>query len=583
MGLNYALLNGASGLRATQTAINTVSHNLANSETPGYSRQRVLTSSQAGEIRNARRGGRGAQIENISRVHDRYVNEQARRDRNLLGFFTSRERALYTLESIYSEDIAPSINSGFDSFFNSLRDLTRDPANRGARSQFLAGTQEIVDVFTNVHEDLRQIQLNIDQDIIGRVEQINHLTSYIAQLNEQVVVANDASMDFEDKRDEAIRQLSDLVSITVVPQASGTIGIHLNGVGTLVQDHLHGELTSLPDTSNRRLIQIGFVGIGATTSRNITELVDEGELGGLLVLRDQNVESLLVEVNSLAQSFANSINAQHEAGFDLNGNPGEPLLLFEDPHGDPASNIRVNQEILDNPDLVAIAASNLVDLDGNISGSPGDALNGIAITELQYLTRSETISYSSVAALPNYTGASEIVGNYNGALGNTHIRLTTINGGAPNATRFRVDGVDFTHPNFEGPSGANGQGYTLAEVNTFLSNPSQFSGVQISLPDDGSTFLPNEVLNVTLSDTSFNRRVAETLQTVGQLSASNIQQVDVYSTRLEQSERLQESVVGVSIDEELLDLTRFEKQFQANGKVIQTVNMLMDSVLELVR
>jgi flagellar hook-associated protein 1 FlgK len=117
MGLNYALLNGASGLRTTQTAINTVSHNISNSETEGYSRQRVRSGSQPAEYGDPRRGGRGARIESISRASDRFVNEQVRRDRTLLGFFTSRERALYALESVYSEDIAPSINSGFDSFF----------------------------------------------------------------------------------------------------------------------------------------------------------------------------------------------------------------------------------------------------------------------------------------------------------------------------------------------------------------------------------------------------------------------------------------------------------------------------------
>lgn len=320
MGLNYALLNGASGLRATQTAINTVSHNLANSETQGYSRQRVKMSSQAAEFGDPRRGGRGASLESISRVNDRFVSEQVRRDRTLLGFFASRERALYTLESIYSEDIAPSINEGFDQFFNSLRDLTRDPANRGARAHFVAGAESIADTLNAVHEDLRRLQLDIDQDITGRVDEINQLTTYIAQLNEEVVAAGASSMDFEDKRDEAIRRLSELVPITVLPQDSGTVNVQLNGVGTLVQDHLSASIEALPDPQDRRLVKLEFTGVGGSNKRDITDRIDRGELGGLTELRDVTIGGLINDVNTLSQSFADAVNAQHRAGFDLNGN-----------------------------------------------------------------------------------------------------------------------------------------------------------------------------------------------------------------------------------------------------------------------
>jgi flagellar hook-associated protein 1 FlgK len=297
MGLNYALLNGASGLRATQTAINTVSHNLANSETKGYSRQRVSMSSQAAEFGDPRRGGRGASIESINRVNDRFVSEQVRRDRTLLGFFTSRERALYTLESIYSEDVAPSVNEGFDNLFNSLRDLTRDPANRGARSHFIGGAEGIAQSLNFMFNDLRKLQLDVDQDIIGRVDEINEISAYIAQLNEQVVAAGAASMDFEDKRDEAVRRLSELVPITVLPQESGTINVQLNGVGTLVQDHLAANIEALPDPSNRRLLTLEFTGVGGSNQRDITANLDRGELGGLLQLRDETLGGLLNEAN----------------------------------------------------------------------------------------------------------------------------------------------------------------------------------------------------------------------------------------------------------------------------------------------
>ena len=579
MGLNYALLNGASGLRATQTAINTVSHNLANSETRGYSRQRVTMSSQAAEFGDPRRGGRGATLENINRVNDRFVSEQVRRDRTLLGFFTSRERALYTLESIYSEDIAPSINEGFDHFFNSLRDLTRDPSNRGARAHFIAGAEGIADTLNAVHEDMRKLQLDIDQDITGRVDEINELTSYIAQLNEQVVAAGAASMDFEDKRDEAVRRLSELVPLTVLPQDSGTVNIQLNGVGTLVQDHLSAQITALPDPSNRRLITLEFTGVGGVNTRDITSRIDRGELGGLIELRDQTIAGLIDEANTLALSFAEAVNAQHRAGFDLNGDRGQDLFTFADPLGDPAANIQVNTAIKANSDLLAISESAQRDpvTGAVVGGVPGDALNGIAITELQYMVQD---AIAGVTSGSTYTGAVTVGGTYNGAFGNGVVDLEVINPGDPSVATFFFNGAPagVVFPNGFDNGGA---GYTVAELNAIL-NP---ANINLNFDTNGSTFTANDQVSVNLfqRDSTFNRKVAESLQHVGQTAAKNYQQTEIFSTRLGQSETLQESVSGVSIDEELLDLNRFEKQFAANGKVIQAVNELMDSVLNLVQ
>jgi flagellar hook-associated protein 1 FlgK len=505
------------------------------------------------------------------------VSEQVRRDRTLLGFFASRERALYTLESIYSEDIAPSINSGFDTFFNNLRDLTRDPANRGARAHFIAGTQEIVDVFNNVFQDLRKLQMDLDQDITARVDEINHLTSYIAQLNGEVVAAGAASMDFEDKRDEAVRRLSEIVPITVLPQDSGTVNIQLSGVGTLVQDHLTATLEGLPDPSDRRLVKVNFTGVGGSSTREITTRIDRGELGGLLQLRDQDIGSLINESNTLAQGFADAVNAQHQAGFDLNGDRGEALFTFADPAGDPASNIQINSNIVADSDLLAISQGALRDpVTGAVTaGVPGDAINGIAITELQYMTRT---AIASARGNSTYTGSIEVGGAYNGTAGTTTLSLEVVAGGDPSAVTYRVNS---TLAPFAADADNGGAGYSVADLNVELAA----YNVNLNLETNGSAFSVADQVEISLinRDSTFNRKVAETLQFVGKTAANNYEQGEIYSTRLSQSERLMESVSGVSLDEELLDLTRFEKQFAANGKVIQTVNELMDSVLELVR
>jgi flagellar hook-associated protein 1 FlgK len=165
-------------------------------------------------------------------------------------------------------------------------------------------------------------------------------------------------------------------------------------------------------------------------------------------------------------------------------------------------------------------------------------------------------------------------------LGNGVIDLQVVNAGDPSTATFFFNGAP---AGVAFPNGIDngGVGYTVAEINDIL-NPGNTS---LSFEENGSSFTAGDRVSVSLftNGATFNRRVAESLQKVGQVASHNYQQHDIYNTRLSQSETLLESVSGVSIDEELLDLNRYEKQFAANGKVIQAVNELMDSVLALVQ
>lgn len=491
MSLNYALLNGSSGLRASQTAITTVSHNISNSSTEGYTRQRVQFGAQPAAF-SGRRGGRGAQIESIDRVADRFANDQVRRDRTLLGYFNVRQKGLAVLESRFTDDSAPALNNAFDTFFNSLRDLTRDPSNKGARSGFVNGAQQLAATLRGSYDDFRQVQADIDRDIDEKVSKINSLTAQIAELNNQVLSAGDGAIDYMDQRDVAIRSLSELIPITVHPQKNKTVSVQLQGVGTLVQEHLSASLSTLqnpaPGAGNLLTVQYTPIGANASSLLDITAKVNQGELGGLLDLRDRVVGAQITRLNQITDTFMTAVNNGHQAGFDLRGNTGLPLFTLSPAGSDPAAGIVVNDTIVNDVSLLAIA------------GSKGNAVldaNGLPVLD---------------------------------ALGN---------------------------PTFTGASGDAINGMSLSDI--------QYAQ------------------QVALGGITINRGIAEMTQVVGQISADNFRQSDLYAVRLDQSEALRESISGVSTDDEMMDLTKFQKQFEANGKVIKTVSDLMDSVLQLVR
>lgn len=295
-----------------------------------------------------------------------------------------------------------------------------------------------------------------------------------------------------DQRDLAIRSLSELIPITVQEQTNKTVSVQLQNVGTLVQEHLSAKLSTLPNTAvgSGNLLTVQYTPIGAPSSSllDITAKVNQGELGGLLDLRDRVVGSQITQLNKITDAFMTSMNTAHTTGFDLKGNQGTDLFVLNPAGSDPASGITVNSAIMNDVSLLALSTSRgnpvldaagnpVLDAAGNptFTGAAGDASNGIAMTDLQY---------------------------------------------------------------FQNP---------------------------------------------VLGGITINRGIAEMTQVVGQISADNIRQSDLFTVRLDQSEALRESISGVSTDDEMMDLTRFQKQFEANGKVIKTVTDLMDTVLQLVR
>ncbi len=471
MGLNGAFHTSASGIRVSQNGLATVSHNIANADTEGYSRQRaeiagydpVRIGPNAGYI------GRGAYIERISRAEDRFLELQVMRDRTLSGYFEGRETTLAAVERLYVEATEPAIGAAIDDFFNAAREVTADASSFAARLEFIRSAEDTVTGFRTLDRDLRTLQAGLDDQLRAGIDEINALAAEIAELNARIVTAEAGeghANDFRDRRDQAIRDLSELVEIKTFPQRDGTVSVEITNGYSLVQADQAAHLEGIPrGPGPQGLIDIELVGINGSRL-DITGELTKGKMGGLLDVRDNVIQSDLDELDQLAFTFVEEVNNIHRQGFGLDGAGGRDLFVPLAGVQFAAANIAVEQDMVDDPRRVGAALDPAV--------APGDNRVLLQLADLQQARH---------AALGNAT---------------------------------------------------------------------------------------------------FNRRYAEMLHNVGQTARDNGRALDFHQLRKDQSEGLRESVEGVSIDDEMLDLTRFQKHFEANSRVVTTVNALLDTVLQLV-
>lgn len=470
MGLWQAFQSGASGLRVSQAGLATVGHNIANADSEGYSRQRITISPlDPLGLGGGNQLGRGAQLQSIRRVHDAFLELQVLGDRTRQGFHQSRAGVLSSIERLYTERSDPTVGGALDGFFNAARELSQDANNLGIRRAFIGSAQAVVDGFRTLDRDLRTAQRGIDDTLLDRLDRVNQLASSIAELNARVVateVGGGGANDLRDRRDQAIRELSDLVSVNVLPQKDGTVALEVAGSFALVQGDVAARLQGVPDAGNQGLHRVVLSGF-SNLQIDLTARLTQGEIGGLLNVRDQVIGTDLAELDQLAFTFVNEVNAAHQAGFGLDGVNGR--VLFQPLGGAQfaAANLALDPVVAADPNLVAAATA--------AGGLPGDNRNALALAALQ------------------------------------------------------------------------------------------------------------DVAHAALGGVSFNRRFAEVLHDVGRTAAENQQRLEVQRTKTQQSEALRESVEGVSIDDEMIDLTRFQKHFEANSRVITAVDRMLDSVLQLLQ
>ncbi len=320
---------GLTGLLSYQQAIATTGHNISNSGTEGYSRQRVEFSSNDAEFNGLGFSGRGVQVADISRVFDSFTVQQIRSYTSSSEQFAFYSRLAQQVDPILS-DSENNINAHLQRFFDSLSALAAEPASIPLRNQVMSEGRALTERFNDVTQRLNDIRSDLNQQTESLVRDINGITKQISDANLSVVEGisiggNREPNDIIDQRDRLLKDLSSLVDIQVVELDDGMVNVFLSNGSPLVvageNKSLGTELSAL-DTRN---LDVVLTNLGGNTV--ITERINGGQLGGLLRFREEVLDTAAHQVGLIAQGVAQTFNATHRFGMDVNGSLGTDLFV----------------------------------------------------------------------------------------------------------------------------------------------------------------------------------------------------------------------------------------------------------------
>ena len=552
-----ALSSAKLGLLAQQLAIEVTGQNIANVETEGYSRQDVTfeanTPRHAIKYGSMHQIGTGVRVAGIERAHDQFLFEQIMDEGDLTGSTEVKKEIFEQLEVLFNEGSGRSLNDALSSFFASVHDLATNARGLSERADLVSKAEHLASTFNQTGKQLYTIQRNIDSTIETEVVKINSLTTQIGKLNESIHANEPASQykanDLRDNRDRLVKELSKKIDIQLIEESDNQISLTLkDGTALLLKDQVFDLSTSI-NANNESFYDI-YIDSGSAT-KDITSTITGGELRGYLDMRDTEVESILDKMNILSASFIQEFNGIHRAGFGIDGSSG---LDFFSP-----LDVTVDHDV-DNTGTAVVSMTN---------ASP----TTVSVDEFEIaFTGSNAFTLNNLT-----TNASS--GTFTFTTGSTfNIKdgfAVTISG-----TALAGDKVTFS----VSEDAASG----MSVSSTITANTQKIAAGTTTNGDGGNALLmaglQNELAfnSVTWSSESgsytFDEYYNAVVSTIGIESFSAQATLRQQEGIMLQLNSRRESISGVSIDEEMIKMIKFQQAYNASARMISVVDEMLDAL-----
>ena len=372
MGISAAMEIGKNGLSVYRVATEVTCENIANVNTPGYSRQRVVLETAPPTTANGFPLGTGVKITAVERYYDGLLQQQLVNAQTTQGFDTTKSNVLQQIEPAFNEIANDGIGAAISKFFGSWQDLSINPSGTAERQSVLTNAQILSDNFQSISRTLNDTISMQNSTLDPMISSINATLKDIAQLNGQIqtteLVAGNAN-ETRDRRDQLVRDLSQKIGITFKENSNGTTDITFADSGAALVTGSTAGAFSLDKITDPANFAVQLTPAGALPPPVAVNPVS-GQLGATLALRDTLIPAYRTQVDNLATTITTQVNAQHLAGFDLNGNPG--IALF-DPAATDAATFRLNPAIISTTQVAASSSAVLA----------GDNRNALLMTGLQ--------------------------------------------------------------------------------------------------------------------------------------------------------------------------------------------------------
>ena len=545
------------GLLAQQLAIEVTGQNVANVETEGYSRQDVSfeANTPRGHIKygGLHQLGTGVRIASIERAHDQFLFTQIMDEGDLTGSTEVKKEIFEQLEVLFNEGSGRSLNDALSLFFSSIHDLATNARGLPERVDLISKAEHLASTFNQTGNQLFTIQRNIDARIETEVAEINTLTTQIGKLNESIHANEPTSQykanDLRDNRDRLVKELSKKIDIQLVQESDNQISLTLkDGTALVLKDQVFDLSTSI--NANNESFNDVYIDSGSTT-KNITSTIKGGELRGYLDMRDTEVESVLDKMNILSGSFIQEFNSIHREGFGIDGNSGLDFFTPLD--------VTVDHDV-DNTGTAVVSMTN---------ASP----TTISVDEFEIaFTGSNEFTLNNLT-----TNASS--GTFTFTTGSTF----NIKDGfavAISGTAASGDKVTFS---------VSEDAASLMSVSSTITADGQKIAAGTTTNGDGGNALlmadlQNELVfnSVTWSSESgsftFDEYYNAVVSTIGIESFSAQAILRQQEGVMLQLNSRRESISGVSIDEEMIKMIKFQQAYNASARMISMVDEMLDTL-----
>ena len=349
--------NALSGALASQLALSASSHNIANLQTKGYTRQSALLTA-VGPDAGARSAGNGVQVSQLTRFSDGYKSQQLWRAASDVGSRSQTQPYLTQLERVMGDDAA-SLSAGVDKFFGSLNAVAGvDPTSSPLRQQVLTAAGIMAQRFNGLNNVFNAQLQSVRQQRSAIVDSANSAIAGIASLNAQIAqaaVTGKNTSALIDARDLAIDGLATQMALDVSDQPDGSRNISLKTGQALVIGGLAGAISASGGAAQTFSVEF------AKSTFGLDAAVIGGQLGGLSAYEADILRPLQQGVSDMAEQLATRVNAQLAAGYTMDGAPGKPMFVFTAGGG---------------ADLLTIAPGfQISDLAFSADNTPGDSTN----------------------------------------------------------------------------------------------------------------------------------------------------------------------------------------------------------------
>jgi len=581
--ISGALNLAASSLKTQQKAIDVVSNNIANVNTPGYSRQTsqlvTLTPDKLGNLNF----GRGVNLSSISRSVDSIVNQALLKNGPQQAYWGELKSGLNSIENVFGSLQGTGLSSAMDDFFLAAQQMANAPADMAQKLNMRTKSATLSLEMSNMSNQLTATQRIADEKIDQNLQSANNLITKIAGLNVQINKSEStvkgligSANDLRDQRDQAVRDLSAFLPIQDVRTSDGGVLLQTMGGDLLVQGGTARQLARGGTVANSTFAGIVLAG----TSIPVSGLDQGGSIGGSITLRDGRLAGYIKDLDSIAVNLSFAVNQANASGVG-----SSRVSKAQSGLGVQSAASPITDAAQKNPFAGQIQTGTFIIHVYDAAGAP---LTPVSKGTISITAGAGGSTMASIATdiTNNVAGVSASVDAVSGKL--------LIDAGS-NTVGFSNDSSNFlaayqVNSIFQGNSAANLKLSDAVQADAGLISTGQIdlATSAINVGDNKASLLMVGLQNKAVSidgsaSVALSTRTSVLSTKYGNDVALATQQQSFFQAEASSLNQQRQAFSGVNVDEELVSMIKFQRAYEASAKVIQTTNQMLDSLMGLIR